>query len=123
MIGTSATAASAAAGGQAVASGGHPHVPKDVARRFPQLVPMILHSQAMKDGEKEYWLSMLPIMKPNQVNELQNILQEEQSKKEKPATPAIDAEARKKAHQQRHAEEGASRDEDENLAEMLLDEL
>jgi len=60
------------------ASGGQVQVSAEVQEKFPELVPMVLESKSMDDEEREYWLSMLPVMTPDQVDELRDILDSEQ---------------------------------------------
>ena len=42
--------------------------------KFPELIPLLLSSQSMNGDERAYWLNILPIMTPEQVQNLQDIL-------------------------------------------------
>lgn len=42
--------------------------------KFPELVELIAQSQSMNGEEREYWFSILPIMTPEQITNLQDIL-------------------------------------------------
>lgn len=48
-----------------------------VKKNYPDLIPMLLGSESMTDNERQYWLSLLPIMTKEQVDKLRNILLDE----------------------------------------------
>lgn len=52
-------------------------VPPDLQSRFPDLVDLVLRSESMNDEERQYWLNILPIMTPEQVQNLRDILTNE----------------------------------------------
>lgn len=52
-------------------------IPEETKTRFPDLVKMILESKSMNNQERNYWLQVLPVMTPDQVQELRNILETE----------------------------------------------
>lgn len=52
-------------------------VPDDVRAAFPDLVELILHSESMNDEERQYWISVLPAITPEQVQSLRDILENE----------------------------------------------
>ena len=49
----------------------------EIRAQFPDLVELILHSESMNDEERQYWINILPIMTPEQVQDLRNILDNE----------------------------------------------
>lgn len=55
-------------------------VPEETKAKFPDLVKMILESRSMNNQERNYWLQVLPVMTPEQVSELRNILETEVKK-------------------------------------------
>ncbi len=61
-------------------------IPDAVRENFPELIPQILESPSMDDDERNYWFSVLPIMSPDQVSELRDILKSEQDKKAQNST-------------------------------------
>ena len=52
-------------------------VPEETRKKFPDLVPLILSSESMNDEERQYWMNILPIMTPEQLLNLTDILQNE----------------------------------------------
>ncbi len=46
----------------------------DVRTKYPDLLELILGSESMNDEERQYWLNILPIMTPDQVENLRGIL-------------------------------------------------
>ena len=53
-------------------------VPASTKERFPELVSLILASESMDDEERQYWISILPVMEPQQIENLADILRDEQ---------------------------------------------
>lgn len=54
-------------------------VPDDIRARFPELVELIQSSESMNDEERQYWVNILPIMTPEQIQNLREILQNEKT--------------------------------------------
>jgi len=52
-------------------------VPQDTQQRFPDFVNLILGSESMNDEERQYWISILPAMTEEQLENLRQILQNE----------------------------------------------
>ena len=50
----------------------------DLRTKFPDLIDLILKSESMNDEERQYWVNILPIMTPEQVQNLRGILDNEQ---------------------------------------------
>lgn len=50
------------------------NIPAIVLEKYPDLVALIKQTKSMSDDERKYWFQVLPIMTPDQVNKLQNIL-------------------------------------------------
>lgn len=49
----------------------------DLRAKFPDLIHLILQSESMNDEERQYWVNILPIMTPEQVQNLRGILENE----------------------------------------------
>ena len=49
----------------------------EVKAKYPELVQLIQASESMNDEERQYWINILPIMTPEQVQDLRNILDNE----------------------------------------------
>ncbi|OGJ55930.1 hypothetical protein A3D88_00845 [Candidatus Peribacteria bacterium RIFCSPHIGHO2_02_FULL_52_16] len=49
----------------------------EIRAQFPDLIELILKSESMNDEERQYWINILPIMTPEQVQDLKNILNNE----------------------------------------------
>ena len=123
---------SAATGGA-----GNVVVPPDIQSRFPDLVELILHSESMNDEERQYWLNILPIMTPEQLQNLRDILDNEKkqlasidAKYSTQIDQASSAEAvkqtdeeRRKRREERQTQETAHREEEEKAAEALLQQV
>lgn len=52
-------------------------VPDNVKQQFPELVALVLGSESMNDEERQYWINILPIMTPEQIENLRDILESE----------------------------------------------
>ncbi len=109
----------------------------ETERAFPEIIALIRQSQSMNDEERQYWVDILPVMTPEQVDQLRDILTNERDQ-----LAAIDAkyaqelnkagapqairqmeEARRTKRAERSAKEEAARNEEEQKAEELLDAL
>ena len=49
-------------------------IPDDGRKSHPELVEMILGSESMNNEERQYWINIIPIMTPDQIENLQGIL-------------------------------------------------
>ncbi|MDD5041638.1 MAG: hypothetical protein PHX87_04510 [Candidatus Peribacteraceae bacterium] len=52
-------------------------VPQDLKMKFPELIGLILGSESMNDEERQYWINILPVMTPEQIQNLNDILTNE----------------------------------------------
>jgi len=59
------------------AAGSPLNIPADIAAKFPELLDLIKGSESMNDEERQYWINILPIMTPDQVQNLHEILDNE----------------------------------------------
>lgn len=50
----------------------------DLRTKFPDLIALILQSESMNDEERQYWVNIMPIMTPEQLQNLRDILNNEQ---------------------------------------------
>ncbi|MBI5414685.1 hypothetical protein HZA38_04185 [Candidatus Peregrinibacteria bacterium] len=111
-------------------------VPEETKKKFPDLVELILGSESMNTEERNYWLQVLPVMNPDQVKELRDILETEKKKlaaidakyAAKPqAEKKVDIEEverkKKEEREKRKQAEITHRREEEKKAEGLLSEL
>lgn len=55
---------------------------RDIDKRFPWIVNMILSTPSMDDSEREYWLDTLQVITDEQITTLYNILKNEKEKLE-----------------------------------------
>lgn len=109
-------------------------VPDELKKKFPKLISLILVSESMNDEERQYWVNILPVMTPEQRENLEQILQNE-----KDQLAAIDqkyaremdslgqgkavkemAEKRKKKRRERRASEGKAEEEERRKEEEIL---
>lgn len=52
-------------------------IPDDVKTKYPELIELVLGSESMNNEERQYWINILPIMTPDQVQNLKDILMNE----------------------------------------------
>src|SRR3989338_6940309 len=52
-------------------------IPDDVRAKFSELIDLIIASESMNDEERQYWINILPIMTPEQIQDLRGILDNE----------------------------------------------
>lgn len=112
-------------------------IPPDIQAKFPDFIELILGSESMNDEERQYWVNILPIMTPEQLKSLQDILNNERSQLQAiDAKYAADvkklgseqyAKALAEERQQRRAErtnaESANRTQEERTADDLLETI
>lgn len=49
-------------------------IPDEIRQKYPELVQLILKSESMNDEERQYWINILPVMTPEQIKNLNDIL-------------------------------------------------
>jgi hypothetical protein len=91
--GSTAAAASVAAT-QSMFGSGTFTMPDDLKKQFPDLTDLISRSESMNDEERQYWVNLLPIMTPEQIQNLKDILVNERQQLD-----AIDAKYQKEIDQ------------------------
>lgn len=52
-------------------------ISEEIRQKFPDIIDLILGSESMNAEERQYWVNILPIMTPDQLKQLQDILQNE----------------------------------------------
>ena len=55
-------------------------IPEDLIQDDPQIVDLVLRSESMNDGERQYWFNLTEIMSSDQVEKLRDILSRERKK-------------------------------------------
>ena len=109
-------------------------IPDDLRQKFPELIGLILKSENMNDEERQYWVNILPVMTPEQVQNLRDILTNEReqlaaidrkySKEiEKIGSDQllrkVDEERRKRREDRSKTEDQARMEEEEKTADIL----
>jgi hypothetical protein len=61
-------------GGGAPASGGGLTIPPEIQQKFGPLIELVKGSESMNNEERQYWINILPIMTPEQLKNLEDIL-------------------------------------------------
>jgi hypothetical protein len=104
----------------------------------PEIVALINASESMNDEERGYWMGMLPVMTPEQLDQLRQILQNERdqlaaidAKYEKQIEEIKEAKrpveeisnARRAKATERTQKESEARAQEEMAAEQLLEKL
>ena len=104
--------------------------------KYPELIKLILGSESMNDEERQYWINILPVMTPEQQENLNQILTNEKDqlaaidekykkemgqleKEEGRAIEDIEKERREKQKSRRGQEKGAEAEEKEKEKEIL----
>lgn len=112
-------------------------IPDDVRAKFPELIDLIVASESMNDEERRYWINILPIMTPEQIEDLRGILDNERKQLQaidqkyageigalgQPAVKEITDEDRKKKRAERLEREQTFETEDEKSTEELLKKI
>ena len=112
-------------------------IPTELLQKFGDLVELIKKSESMNDEERQYWINILPIMTPEQVQNLRDILENERKQ-----LAAIDSkyqteidklgqaevvkqteEERKKRRMDRTGKESAHKEQEEKAAEDILKQI
>lgn len=52
-------------------------VPDEIRAQHPDIIDLIVKSESMNDEERQYWVNILPIMTPEQIQNLREILTNE----------------------------------------------
>ena len=52
-------------------------IPAELQQKFGDLLELIKCSESMNDEERQYWINILPIMTPEQIQNLRDILENE----------------------------------------------
>jgi hypothetical protein len=122
----------------ASASGTQPIiVPADVRGKFGEIVDLILASESMNADERRYWIDILPVMSPDQIAKLKDILARERDqlaaidqKYARDIDRLADAKALEHAGEERKAKnaerastEAQVKQEEVRAAEGLLDKM
>lgn len=112
-------------------------ISEDLKKKFPELIELILASESMNDEERQYWVNILPVMTPEQIQNLKDILTNE-----KEQLAAIDRkyakeierigegtllkqveEERRKRRDERGKKEASNRQEEEAMTQDLLGKI
>ncbi|MBU0766380.1 hypothetical protein KKF55_01160 [Patescibacteria group bacterium] len=52
-------------------------IPDETKKKFPDIIKLIVSSESMNDEERQYWINILPVMTPDQLSSLKDILDTE----------------------------------------------
>lgn len=106
----------------------------ELRKKYPALIDLILHSESMNDEERQYWVNILPVMTPEQIQNLQDILTNEKTQLaaidrkyakeiesigEKQLLEKVDQERRARREQRSKSEEDMRAQEEAHAAEIL----
>lgn len=109
-------------------------IPEDLRKKFPELIELILGSESMNDEERQYWVNILPVMTPEQVQNLKDILTNERQQLaaidrkyakeierigETQLQQKVDEERQNRRKQRSHSEETARQEEEAKAAEIM----
>lgn len=127
----------AATQGGSTAQAGALVVPQELQEKFGELIDLIRKSESMNGEERQYWVNILPVMTPDQIQNLRDILDNERkqlaaidskygkelSKEEQEQIIKKTAEERREKRTKRLTSEEAHREEEAKKAEALFDEI
>ena len=122
---------------QPAAKGAGLTVPDDIQKKFPDLLKLIKGSESMNDEERQYWINILPIMTPEQIQNLHDILDNEkkqlaaidakyQSEIQKIGQTEVSKQAeedRRKKRQDRASKEATHQQQESQHAEDVLKQI
>lgn len=105
-------------------------IPDSVRAQFPELIALISGSESMNDDERQYWFDLLPVMTPDQRENLSSILKNEREQlaaidaKYAPPAPAASpaelAAARKANREELRSKEQSDQTQEQTSEEDLL---
>ena len=111
-------------------------IPDETREKFSELVTLILGSQSMNTEERQYWINILPVMTPEQLKNLNDILTNEREQlsaiEQKYGTSNQKADPtmlrriesdRKRKRAKRQSTERQAESEEEQVAENLLKQI
>lgn len=112
-------------------------IPDELKEKHGELIEMIMKTESMDDSERQYWVDLLPIMTPEQIQNLYDILDNERKKlaeidsyyDQKVDQIELDEKAEKQAQERRmkmqqlQSAEIEAEKSDEELEQQLLSEL
>ena len=112
-------------------------ISEETQKKFKDLIELIKKSESMNDEERQYWINILPIMTPEQIQNLREILENERKQ-----LAAIDAkyqtevdkvgqaevikqteEERRKRREERTGKESAYKEQEEKATEDILKQI
>ncbi|MDD5102964.1 MAG: hypothetical protein PHX93_01035 [Candidatus Peribacteraceae bacterium] len=109
-------------------------IPDELKKKYPALTGLILQSESMNDEERQYWVNILPVMTPEQIQNLNDILVNEKQQLaaidrkyakeierigETQLLQQVDEERRKRREQRSQSEQHARQEEDAHAEEIL----
>jgi len=109
-------------------------ISEDLKKKFPELIELVLGSESMNDEERQYWVNILPVMTPEQVQNLKDILTNEKQQLaaidrkyakeierigESQLLQKVDDERRNRREQRSKTEQSARAEEDAHTADIL----
>ncbi len=110
-------------------------IPTDIQEKFGDLVALIRQSESMNDEERQYWVNILPIMTPEQIQNLEDILLNEKqqlaaidakyAQQTNMATPppAISEDERRQRRAALRKQELRTQEQEEQHAESILSDI
>ncbi|HCI03481.1 MAG: hypothetical protein QF755_01455 [Candidatus Peribacteraceae bacterium] len=112
-------------------------IPDETKKKFPDLIKLILASESMNDEERQYWVNILPVMTPDQISSLRDILETEKKQLaeiDKKYSKEIETvgkdklvkktdEERRKRREKRLNKEQAEQSKEMEKAEKLLEDI
>ncbi len=131
---TGSSDATASGGGAAGTTNPALTIPDEVRAQWPDLIELILKSESMNDEERQYWVNILPIMTPEQQQNLRDILVNErdqlaaidakyakeiQAVGEEQFIKQVAEERRQKTEERTTAEQTTKAQEDANAEDLL----
>ncbi len=112
-------------------------IPDNVRAQFGELIDLIMKSESMNTEERQYWVNILPVMTPDQIQNLRDILENERKQLaaidqkysqdmdaigQKQFINQVDEERRRRASERTGAE-SASKQEENKAADDLLNQI
>lgn len=115
-------------------SGGTITIPEEVYTQHTRLIDLVARSESMNDEERQYWVNILPIMTPDQIKSLDDILTNERTQLDaidakyakeidnigqEEFVKQVEEERQKKLEERQKAEQKAQSAEEEKVEDVL----
>lgn len=107
-------------------------IPQELRKKYPELVELIVESETLDHEDREYWITLLPLMSDEHITRLTEILQnekdqllaiEEKYQKKKESSIKETGQKQKSQRAERKSAEQPERKRSEEAVEDILEQI